>query len=94
MRERGRGQFYESGTRGDAADNRGTARLGVKQLATDVVKWISPMSSSSSSTRHERPQPSHRLSHSPALICSSVLRARMADLWSRRHCVGFGPLVG
>src|SRR5271170_6599316 len=36
------------------------------------VKWIAPSSSSSSLTRQQRPQPSQRLSHSAALISSSV----------------------
>src|ERR1700739_1860514 len=37
------------------------------------VKWISPLSSSSSLTRQQRAQPSHRLSHSLADISSKVL---------------------
>src|ERR1700722_812103 len=47
------------------------------------VKWISPVSSSSSLTRQQRPQPSHRLSHSATLISSSVLTRQNGSVsWS------------
>ena len=59
---------------GDAARNRGTGRsCASSSLQPTSVKWILPLSSSSSLTRQQRPQPSHKLSHSLALISSSVL---------------------
>ena len=59
------------------------------------VKWILPVSSSSSLTRQQRPQPSHRLSHSAEahLIERLGPPKRLGLLVFRRHRRSFKPLV-